>query len=268
MTVNHALPPAGTALSGISLPAGSSPQGPQACEFSCSPPSGRTTVTRRSITPVADGFVTCTPGCNAGPTCAEHWWPACVRINGRPPVAWPGSWRRGHAAAAHCSPRADRRPRPPRPDRRAIPRQPAGRRSAAAAAGPAGAGCPAPRRHRQPEIRCFPAKNRARAARCHPGRSPGQDRTSRRRTLLLPRSAGVRGTTLRCSARAFGMALGGTSLGSSWACHRTWRKPQAHRQNHLPGPRRPAPDPRARRHPRHHPQTHRRPGPSTGPPRC
>src|SRR6266566_3815136 len=41
---------------------------------------------------------------------------------------------------------------------------------------------------------------------------------------------------------------------------------QAHRQNHLPGPRRPAPDPPPRRQPRPDPQTHRRPGPPTGPP--
>ena len=30
-------------------------------------------MTRRSSTPAADGFVTCTPSCNAGPICAEHW---------------------------------------------------------------------------------------------------------------------------------------------------------------------------------------------------
>ena len=91
-------------------------------------------MTRRSITPVADGFVTCTPSCNAGPTCAEHWWPACVRVN------------------------------------------------APAAGGVAG------------ELAARPRGSSALLPAC---RSPAvsQDRTSRRRTLLLPRSAGVRGTT-------------------------------------------------------------------------
>src|SRR6266568_1769558 len=45
------------------------------------------------------------------------------------------------------------------------------------------------------------------------------------------------------------------------------RPRQARRPDHLPGPRRPAPDPRARRQPRHDPQTRRRPGPAAGPPR-
>ncbi len=91
-------------------------------------------MTRRSITAVADGFVTCTPSCNAGPTCAEHWWPACVRVN------------------------------------------------APAAGGVAG------------ELAARPRGSSALLPAC---RSPAvsQDRTSRRRTLLLPRSAGVRGTT-------------------------------------------------------------------------
>jgi hypothetical protein len=42
---------------------------------------------------------------------------------------------------------------------------------------------------------------------------------------------------------------------------------QTHWPDHLPGPRRPAPDPRARRQPRRDPQTRRRPGPAAGPPR-
>ncbi|MGH3286886.1 MAG: IS1634 family transposase, partial [Streptosporangiaceae bacterium] len=45
------------------------------------------------------------------------------------------------------------------------------------------------------------------------------------------------------------------------------RPGQTHRQDHLPRPGRPAPDPRPRRLPRHHPQTRRHPGPAPRPPR-
>jgi transposase len=65
VTVNHVLAPAGRTLPGVSAAAGSWPQVPQACEVAFRPLSGRTGLTRRSVTAAADWFVTCTPSCSA-----------------------------------------------------------------------------------------------------------------------------------------------------------------------------------------------------------
>ena len=154
-------------------------------EISCSPPSGRTTVTRRSITPVADGLVTCTPSCNMCPICAEHCGWSCVRVTAAAGgVAGELAARARGLGTVPGVPGASRIPRDQageylqhgsedRGNRRWPPED---RPVAAAQLHDILAGL-GPRRP--------PARNRAWAARCHRGRSPSHDRTSRRMTRLL-----------------------------------------------------------------------------------
>src|SRR5262249_8752326 len=50
----------------------------QACATGRSPPRGSSTSTRRSVTAVAEVFVTCRPSCSSWPVCAEHSGPAWI----------------------------------------------------------------------------------------------------------------------------------------------------------------------------------------------
>ena len=69
VTVNQALARGpsvrGRVLPGVLPGAGSSPQGPQACEVALSPPIGSTTSSRRSVIAVTDKFVTSRASCNS-----------------------------------------------------------------------------------------------------------------------------------------------------------------------------------------------------------